>query len=120
MTGRRYEVAARVRCAVPPADLWPLLRDLDRWVAVPEAELRVEVLAAEAPTTLSYRLVSGLPLRQHEATVTLLAVDGGTDICWQQSFRPRIPFTGGFLRTRLETLSAAAAMRLAEAGGSVA
>jgi hypothetical protein len=120
VTGRRYEVAARVRCAAPPASLWPLLQDLDRWVAVPEAELRVEVLAADAPTTLTYRLVEGLPLRQHGATVTLLAVAGGTDICWHQSFRPRIPFTGGFLRTRLESLSALAATRLAEAGGSLA
>ena len=120
MTGRRYEVAARVRCAAPPADVWPLLQDLDRWVAVREANLRVEVLATETPTTLRYRLVGGLPVHEHEATVTLLRVDEGTDICWEQSFRPRIPFTGGFLRTRLESQSAASATRLAEASGSVA
>jgi len=120
VTGPSYEVAARVRCAAAPAELWPLLQDLDRWVAVREVQLRVEVLSVDPPTTLTYRLVAGLPVRQHEATVTLDAVDGGTDICWRQSFRPRIPLTGGFLRTRLESQSAASATRLAEASGSVA
>ena len=120
MTSPRYEVVARVRCAASPADVWPLLQDLDRWVSVREADLRVQLLATDPPTRLTYQLVAGLPVREHEATVTLVPTGGGTDIHWRQSFRPRIPFTGGFLRTRLESQSAASATRLAEASGSVA
>jgi hypothetical protein len=100
--------------------VWPLLVDIDRWVTVPETTLRTAVLATDPPTVLSYRLVAGLPVRAHLATVTLVPVDGGTDIRWEQTFRARIPGTGGFLRTRLESQSSDSAQRLAEASGSVA
>jgi len=111
----RYEVSARVRCAAPPEDVWPLLVDLDRWSSVRETTLRVEVLSAQPPSRLRYRIVQGLPVKDHAGDVQLVPVDGGTDIQWSHSFRARIPGTGGFLRGRLESQAADAATRLADA-----
>lgn len=112
---RRYEVSARVRCSAPPDAVWPLLADVGRWTTVREASVRVELLATDPPDGLRYRIVSGLPLRDHEAHVELVPAAGGTDIVWSHSFRARIPGSGGFLRTRMESQASDAATRLATA-----
>lgn len=115
----RYQVSARVRCGAAPEVVWPLLTDLDRWTTTREARLGTELLVVEPPHRLSYRIVSGLPVREHEADVELVPEDGGTDIVWTHAFRARIPGTGGFLRGRLESLAVRSAQQLAEAAGSV-
>lgn len=104
-----------MRCAAPPEQVWPLLADLDRWSAVPGAAVRLEPVDADPPNRLRYRIVGGIPVRDHVAEVLLVAVGGGTDICWSHRFRARIPGTGGFLRTRLEKQAADAAAGLADA-----
>ena len=110
-----YEVAARVRCSAPPERVWPVLADLDRWGAVPGAAVQLEEVDADPPNRLRYRIVEGIPVRDHVAEVLLVAVGGGTDIRWSHRFRARIPGSGGFLRTRLEKQAAEAASGLAEA-----
>lgn len=52
---------------------------------------REEVVDLEADRSLTYRLLSGLPLRNYQATVTLTPVDRGTSILWSASFGPQ-PF----------------------------
>ena len=108
-------MAARVRCPVDPAGVWPLLADPGRWLAGAGVAVTVEVVSRRPPHVLTYRVVAGLPVREDTGTVELVPVAGGTDICWSHRFRPRIPGTGGFLRTRLETQTAEAATRLAAA-----
>jgi hypothetical protein len=80
----------------------------------PAVTSREEVTVFEPPSRFGYRLLSGLPLRDYEATITLAdAPDGGTDITWRSQFEPKIPFTGGFFRRILQTFMADAAQRLA-------
>ena len=68
----------------------------------------------EPPTRLRYRLLSGLPLRDYEATIDLTdAPGGGTDIVWRSQFEPKIPLTGGLFRRSLGRFIHDTAERLA-------
>jgi uncharacterized protein YndB with AHSA1/START domain len=63
---------------------------------------REEVTVFEPPSRLGYRLLSGLPLRDYEATIVLTdAPGGGTDIVWRSQFEPKVPLTGGLFRRSL-------------------
>jgi Polyketide cyclase / dehydrase and lipid transport len=76
--------------------------------------VREEVTVFEPPSRFGYRLLSGLPLRNYEATIALTeAPGGGTDIVWRSQFEPRVPFTGGLARRRLGRLIQDTAERLA-------
>jgi len=59
---------------------------------------REELLALEADETLVYSALSGLPLRDHRAEVTLAERDAGTAITWHESFGTTVPGTGWMLR----------------------
>lgn len=73
-----------------------------------------EVTAFEPPARFGYRLLSGLPLRDYEAQITLAgAPGGGTDITWRSQFEPKIPLTGGLFRRGLQRFMQDAAERLA-------
>ena len=75
---------------------------------------REEVTVFEPPTRLGYRLLSGLPLRDYEATIVLTeAPGGGTDIVWRSQFEPKIPLTGGLFRRSLGRFIQDTAERLA-------
>jgi hypothetical protein len=75
---------------------------------------REEVTAFEPPTRLGYRLLSGLPLRDYEASITLSeASGGGTEVTWRSEFEPRIPLTGGLFRRALQKFIGDTAKRLA-------
>lgn len=52
---------------------------------------------------LSYTLLSGLPLRNYRADVDLTPADGGTEIRWHSTFRPRYFGTGWIYRLALGT-----------------
>jgi len=66
--------------------------------------VREEVVAFEPPHDFSYRLLSGLPMRDYLATVCLDERAGGTHIIWQATFRPAYPGTGPLLRRRMRRL----------------
>ena len=74
------------------------------------------VVTMEPPRQLSYELLSGLPIRDYHADVTLTAApDGGTDITWRSQFEGRRPGQGAFYRMVLSRFIADCAQRLARA-----
>jgi uncharacterized protein YndB with AHSA1/START domain len=80
----------------------------------PGVTSREEVIAFEPPSRFGYRLLSGLPLRNYEAAITLADAPGeGTDITWRSQFQPKIPLTGMVYRRALQKFMEDAAQRLA-------
>jgi uncharacterized protein YndB with AHSA1/START domain len=57
--------------------------------------LREEVLAYEPGTRFSYKLLSGLPLRDHIGTVELTPAGGGTKVVYAVRTTPTVPLAGG-------------------------
>ena len=75
---------------------------------------REEVTAFEPPSRFGYKLLSGLPLRDYNAAITLTeAPGGGTDITWRSQFEAKVPGTGGIFRRALQRFTQDAAERLA-------
>ena len=75
---------------------------------------REEVTVFEPPSRFGYKLLSGVPLRDYNATITLgEASGGGTDIAWRSQFEPKYPLTGGLFRRALGKFIQDAAQRLA-------
>src|SRR5215207_664625 len=56
--------------------------------------LREEVLAYEAPTRFSYKLLSGLPVRDHVGTVELSPSGEGTRVVYAVRTTPTLPLVG--------------------------
>lgn len=56
--------------------------------------LREEVLAYEEPTRFSYKLLSGLPVRDHIGTVELTPSAGGTRVVYAVRTHPTVPVVG--------------------------
>ncbi len=118
--GRRsYRVEARSEA--PVETVWPLLADARSWkdwTFLTRSELerqgtpdpdgvgavrrfarngmgsREEVLASDPPTHLAYSILSGFPVRNYRADVTLTPDHGGTRIVWSATFDERVPGTG--------------------------
>ena len=121
--GRRsYRVTAVT--SAPVEVVWPLLGEARRWSdwsflsrTVLEREgsphpdgvgavrrftrfgvgSREEVLAWDPPGHLAYRILSGFPVRDYRADVTLVPEGGGTRIDWAGTYEPRWPGTGPLL-----------------------
>ena len=73
-----------------------------------------EITEFDPPARFGYKLLSGLPLRDYNASITLAeAPGGGTDIAWRSQFEPKIPMTGGLFRRALQRFTQDAAERLA-------
>ncbi|MDX6635057.1 MAG: hypothetical protein QOF06_1260 [Solirubrobacterales bacterium] len=62
--------------------------------ALPGPPMREEVIAYEAPRRFSYKILSGLPVRDHVGTVELRPKDGGTEITYAVKTTPTIPLAG--------------------------
>ena len=115
----RQHVEATAQSSAPPESVWALLADISTWSswggwdssahdAGPTAaagEIRrlrrgrsetvEEVVAFEPPSRLGYRLLSGLPVKDYVAYVTLAPLSsGGTRIVWSASFDGRWPLQG--------------------------
>lgn len=56
--------------------------------------LREEVIAYEAPTRFSYKLLSGLPVRDHVGTVELTPNGAGTKVVYAVRTHPTLPVVG--------------------------
>jgi hypothetical protein len=56
--------------------------------------MREEVLAYERPYRFSYKILSGLPVRDHVGTVELEPKGGGTEITYAVKTTPTIPLAG--------------------------
>jgi uncharacterized protein YndB with AHSA1/START domain len=57
--------------------------------------MREEVLAYEPPTRFSYKLLSGLPVRDHVGTVELTPGEAGTRVVYAVRTTPTLPLVGG-------------------------
>ena len=75
--------------------------------------LREEVTEFVPPSRYAYRLLSGLPVRNYLAQVTLSEAGGGTDIDWHSEFDARFPGTGGLVRRSLQKAISDVAERVA-------
>lgn len=57
--------------------------------------MREEVIAYERPHRFSYKVLSGLPVRDHVGTASLEAAGNGTKVTYALRTTPTIPFAGG-------------------------
>jgi uncharacterized protein YndB with AHSA1/START domain len=75
--------------------------------------LREEVLTYEEPRRFSYRLLSGLPVRDHVGTVELTPEDGRTKVTYAVRVMPTVPLGGrvvvGAIKLGVKQLLAGAA-----------
>ncbi len=60
-----------------------------------------EVTAFEPPRRMGYRVVAGLPIRDHSGEVQFEPTDTGTRVVWCIRFRPLLPGTGPLARWAL-------------------
>lgn len=65
-----------------------------RVLSVAGPPMREEVIAYERPSRFSYKILSGLPVRDHVGTVDLKAANGGTEITYAVKTTPTIPLAG--------------------------
>jgi uncharacterized protein YndB with AHSA1/START domain len=56
--------------------------------------IREEVVAFEPPTRFSYKVLSGLPVRDHLGTVSLEPSELGTRVTYALKSTPTVPFAG--------------------------
>jgi uncharacterized protein YndB with AHSA1/START domain len=65
-----------------------------RVLTVAGPPMREEVIAYERPSRFSYKILSGLPVRDHVGTVELTPAGGGTEIVYAVKTTPTIPLAG--------------------------
>ncbi len=56
--------------------------------------IREEVVVYERPSRFSYKVLSGLPVRDHLGTVLLEPSDAGTKVTYALKATPTVPFAG--------------------------
>jgi uncharacterized protein YndB with AHSA1/START domain len=70
--------------------------------------MREEVLTYERPHRFAYKVLSGLPVRDHVGTVELQPSDGGTKITYAVKTTPTVPLAGSvvvaFMKQGIKTL----------------
>lgn len=59
--------------------------------------LREEVIAYEPPSRFSYKILSGVPVRDHVGTVELTPSGGGTKVVYAIHTTPTVPVVGGLV-----------------------
>jgi hypothetical protein len=125
----RIEIAHTAYSTALPAKVFALLSDGSTWPdwsqfthfrleqpgkersqgvgAIRELKTRIstvheEITGFELDWRVSYRLLSGMPLRNYEAETLLMPRDGGTDIMWRSHFEPeRFAFFWRWLMRRV-------------------
>ena len=130
------EIDVEASSSAAPERVWALLADAGSWPTwAPFDEAQVEsgqgvgeirrfrsgrvtsrerVVALEPPRRFAYEFLSGLPIRDYQAEVTLApTAEAGTAIRWRSSFRAKIPGTGWVLRRNLTKFIAKTAEGLA-------
>ncbi len=85
------------------------IRRLGRWPMFG----REQVVASEPPSHHAYTTLSGNPVRNYRADVSLVPNGYGTLITWSAAFEPRIPGTGRLLEGIYRRLIGSVARRLA-------
>jgi hypothetical protein len=125
---RSYVYRVEARSTAPVDVVWPLVGEARRWrewsflsatglerEGAPEPDgvgavrkftrfgigSREEVVAWDPPHHLAYRILSGFPVRDYRADVTLEPAGSGTRIEWAGSYEPKWPGTGRVLQAML-------------------
>jgi Polyketide cyclase / dehydrase and lipid transport len=80
--------------------------------------MKERVIALEPEERLAYELLSGLPVKNYRAVVTLSDAEGGTDIHWRSTFDSPWPFFGGLWRGAMQKVITDVSERLAAVGRS--
>jgi uncharacterized protein YndB with AHSA1/START domain len=57
--------------------------------------MREETIAYERPSRFSYKVLSGLPVRDHVGTASLEPIPGGTKVTYAVHTTPTLPVVGG-------------------------
>jgi uncharacterized protein YndB with AHSA1/START domain len=65
-----------------------------RVLSVAGPPMREEVLSYERPNRFAYKILSGLPVRDHVGTVEMQPAEGGTEIVYAVKTTPTIPLAG--------------------------
>jgi uncharacterized protein YndB with AHSA1/START domain len=138
------EIDVRTTIPAGTADVWRLLGDSSTWpswTAIEAFELerpgtqedgtgeirvfttgryvvREEIVERDAERRLSYALLSGLPLEDYRADIDLTPTDGGTELRWHTTFRPKLPGSGWVFRRALASRTQAFVDGLARASVS--
>ena len=101
---------------------WPFVLKLlvANFVAVPLVMILIlRVTAFEPPSRLAYKLLSGLPVVDYVANVTLAPLpSGGTRIVWSSTFDGRWPLQGRIIAFGLGRLFPDVVRRLADAAAA--
>lgn len=94
---RRYNEITPVRKAELEREGEPAPNGLGaiRVLSVAGPPMREEVIAYERPSRFSYKVLSGLPVRDHIGTVELTPLDQGTQVIYAVHTTPTVP-VGGF------------------------
>jgi len=80
----------------PPPGGVGAIRKVGRWPIYG----REEIVASDPPSHHAYTILSGNPVRNYRADITLGPDDaGGTRLTWSASFDPMVPGTGRMLAT---------------------
>lgn len=125
---RQVQFTVEARSAASPAEVYALLADgatWPRWTPFDAFELerageaggestgairvftdgrirnREEVTELIPDWLISYRSLSGMPIRNHAASVRLAPAAGGTVITWDEQFEATRPGTGWFIARAL-------------------
>jgi hypothetical protein len=139
--GHRYQVGATT--SAPVDAVWPLIGRARRWSdwsfltrsvlerdGSPDPDgvgavrrfsrygvgSREEVVAWDPPHHLGYRILSGFPVRNYRADVTLTSEGSGTRIDWVGTFDPKVPGTARVLDVVLPAMMRRFADALARYG----
>jgi hypothetical protein len=93
---RRYTEITSLRKAALEREGEPAPNGLGaiRVLTVAGPPMREEVIAYERPYRFAYKILSGLPVRDHVGTVELQPSGGGTEIVYAVKTTPTLPLGG--------------------------
>jgi uncharacterized protein YndB with AHSA1/START domain len=94
---RRYAEMTRLRKSVLEREGEPAPNGVGsiRVLSAVGPPLREETIVYERPSRFSYKLLSGLPVRDHVGTVSLEPNGAGTKVTYAVRINPTLPVVGG-------------------------
>jgi uncharacterized protein YndB with AHSA1/START domain len=93
---RRYNEITSLRKAELEREGEPAPNGLGaiRVLTVAGPPMREEVIAYERPYRFAYKVLSGLPVRDHVGTVEMQPAEGGTEVVYSVKTTPTLPLGG--------------------------